>query len=207
MKRRAELPQGSFIFILSDFLADVPAGTWSALGSAHWDVVPVVVQDPVWEQSFPDVPGVLVPFASPDGSEDGLVRLEAGEVSLRRRENEYRLARLLRLFRRAGSTRSCSGRRARRRSTPRSSAGPSGAGCAAAGDEHPRRSRGDRVVLTPGPTHFGDLVRVEVHGQAPSFVPFAVREHHGSTYVLQCLDPACSPAPGRRPCGSATPRS
>jgi len=102
VKRRAELPQGSFIFILSDFLADVPAGTWSALGSAHWDVVPVVVQDPVWEQSFPDVPGVLVPFASPDGSEDGLVRLEAGEVSLRRRENEYRLARLLRLFRRAG---------------------------------------------------------------------------------------------------------
>lgn len=52
------------------------------------------------------------------------------------------------------------------------------------------------VVLTPGPIHFGDPVRVEVHGQAPSFVPFAVREHHGSTYVLQCLDPACLPGPG-----------
>jgi len=54
------------------------------------------------------------------------------------------------------------------------------------------------VVLTPGPTHFGDLVRVEVHGQAPSFVPFAVREHHGSIYVLQCLDPACVPGPGTK---------
>jgi hypothetical protein len=54
------------------------------------------------------------------------------------------------------------------------------------------------VVLTPGPIHFGDLVRVEVHGKAPSFVPFAVREHHGSTYVLQCLDPACVPGPGPR---------
>jgi len=54
------------------------------------------------------------------------------------------------------------------------------------------------VVLTPGPIHFGDLVRVEVHGAAPSFVPFAVREHHGSTYVLQCLDPACLPGPRAR---------
>lgn len=102
VNRRAELPQGSFVFILSDFLADVPAATWSALRSARWDVVPVVIQDPVWEQSFPDVPGVLIPFADAADADGALVRLEAGETSLRRRENEYRLARLLRLFRRAG---------------------------------------------------------------------------------------------------------
>jgi hypothetical protein len=102
LNRRGELPQGSFVFILSDFLADVPAGTWSGLRSAHWEVVPVVIQDPVWEQSFPEVPGVLIPFAAADGSGEGLVRLNAAETSLRRRENEFRLARQLRLFRRAG---------------------------------------------------------------------------------------------------------
>jgi hypothetical protein len=102
LNRRGELPQGSFVFILSDFLADVPAGTWSGLRAAHWEVVPVVIQDPVWEQSFPDVPGVLIPFAAADGSDEGLVRLNERETSLRRRENELRLARQLRLFRRAG---------------------------------------------------------------------------------------------------------
>ena len=28
---------------------------------------PVIVQDPIWEQSFPDVSGVVVPFVAPDG--------------------------------------------------------------------------------------------------------------------------------------------
>jgi uncharacterized protein (DUF58 family) len=102
LNRRAELPQGSFVFVLSDFLTDVPAGTWSGMRSAYWDVVPVVVQDPLWEQSFPDVPGLLIPFAPADGSETELVRLTAAEVSTLRHENEDRLARLLRRFRGAG---------------------------------------------------------------------------------------------------------
>jgi uncharacterized protein (DUF58 family) len=102
LNRRAELPQGSFVFVVSDFLADVPAATWSGLGAAYWDVVPVVVQDPVWEQSFPDVAGVLIPFASADRATTGLVRLTATEVSSLRRENEERLAKLLRRFRGAG---------------------------------------------------------------------------------------------------------
>jgi hypothetical protein len=55
------------------------------------------------------------------------------------------------------------------------------------------------VVLSPNPAHFGDLVTAKVSGaQTPSFVPFAVREHHGSTYVLQCLDPVCVPGPDAR---------
>jgi uncharacterized protein (DUF58 family) len=102
LNRRAELPQGSFVFVLSDFLADVPAGTWSGMRAAYWDVVPVVVQDPLWEQSFPDVPGLLIPFAAADGSETELVRLTVAEVATLRRENEERLARLLRRFRSAG---------------------------------------------------------------------------------------------------------
>lgn len=99
--RRAELPQGTFVFVLSDFLADVPETTWARLRGARFDVVPVVVQDPTWEQSFPAVHGVLVPFASLDG-EVALVRLSRAEAAGRRRENEGRLAALLARFHRLG---------------------------------------------------------------------------------------------------------
>lgn len=99
LNRRADLPQGSFVFVLSDFLTALPAGTSSAMRAAYWDVVPVVIQDPLWEQSFPDVSGVLVPFASADGGEAGLVRLRAEEAARLKERNEARLARLLRRFR------------------------------------------------------------------------------------------------------------
>jgi len=97
--RRAELPQGSFVFVLSDFLAEVTEVTWTRLRRALLDVVPVIVQDPLWEQSFPAVSGVLIPFASVDGDE-GSVRLTAGEATSRREANEKRLERLLARFRR-----------------------------------------------------------------------------------------------------------
>jgi uncharacterized protein (DUF58 family) len=100
LNRRAELPQGSFVFVLSDFLEPIRAGTWARLRSSRWDVVPVVVQDPTWEQSFPDVSGVLVAFVSPGGGHASLVRLTAADVARRRRGNEARLADLLRRFRR-----------------------------------------------------------------------------------------------------------
>jgi hypothetical protein len=55
------------------------------------------------------------------------------------------------------------------------------------------------IVLSPNPAHFGQLVTAHVSsGPAPSFAPFAVRDHHGSTYLLQCLDPVCVPGPGPR---------
>jgi hypothetical protein len=69
---------------------------------ALWDVVPVVIQDPTWEQSFPDVSGVVVPFAAPDGDEPVPVRLLPAEAAERRRRNEARLAGLLRRFRSHG---------------------------------------------------------------------------------------------------------
>jgi uncharacterized protein (DUF58 family) len=100
LNRRADLPQGSFVFVLSDFLDDVPVGTWARLRNARWDVVPVVLQDPTWERSFPDVAGVVVPFAG-DG-DDALVRLSRAEVASRRRENEARLEALLRRCRSFG---------------------------------------------------------------------------------------------------------
>jgi hypothetical protein len=55
----------------------------------------VVIQDPTWEQSFPDVASVAVPFADPCDEHVRLVRLSVREVRARRRGNEERLARLV----------------------------------------------------------------------------------------------------------------
>ncbi len=55
------------------------------------------------------------------------------------------------------------------------------------------------VTFSPNPSHFGQLVTARVQGAAsPSFAPFVVRQQHGNTYVLQCLDPVCVPGPKPR---------
>src|ERR671935_109890 len=59
------------------------------------DDVPVVIQDPVWEQSFPDVAGVVVPLLDPRSGRLRPVRLSAREVAERREANERRLASLI----------------------------------------------------------------------------------------------------------------
>ena len=83
LHRRA-VPSASFVFVLSDFLEPPPLESWKWALDRGWDVVPVVIQDPVWEQSFPDVDGVAIPLLGPDG-ERRLVRLRRGE-SARYRE-------------------------------------------------------------------------------------------------------------------------
>jgi uncharacterized protein (DUF58 family) len=83
LHRRA-VPSASFVFVLSDFLDPPPLATWEWALDRGWDVVPVVIQDPVWEQGFPDVDGVTMPLLGPDG-ERRLVRLRRGE-SARHRE-------------------------------------------------------------------------------------------------------------------------
>jgi uncharacterized protein (DUF58 family) len=83
LHRRA-VPSASFVFVLSDFLDPPPLATWEWALDRGWDVVPVVIQDPVWEQSFPDVDGITMPLLGPDGKRR-LVRLRRGE-SARHRE-------------------------------------------------------------------------------------------------------------------------
>jgi len=56
--------------------------------------VPVILQDPVWEQSFPLVDRVVVPFADPATGRVHAVRLRRDEAEARRRTNEARLAAL-----------------------------------------------------------------------------------------------------------------
>jgi uncharacterized protein (DUF58 family) len=89
VRARNDLPRGTFVFVLSDFLEPAPAALWRMAGEQGWDVVPVIVQDPRWEQSFPDVGGLALPFSP------GPVRLTRREAAERRHANEARLLALL----------------------------------------------------------------------------------------------------------------
>jgi hypothetical protein len=89
------LPAGTFIFVFSDFLAPVSEGTWLTALERGWDLVPVVIQDPVWERSFPDVGGVVVPFFDETSKRFVAVRLSDREAARRREENEVRAEELL----------------------------------------------------------------------------------------------------------------
>jgi hypothetical protein len=74
------MPGGTFLFVLSDFLASPPADTWLDAIGHGWDVVPVVIQDPVWERSWRDVGGVAVPVVDPRGGGVEFVRMSRREV-------------------------------------------------------------------------------------------------------------------------------
>jgi uncharacterized protein (DUF58 family) len=88
------VPAGTFVFVLSDFLPPPSRDRMTDALAAGWDVVPVIVQDPVWEHSFPDVSGVTLPLTDPDSGALSLVRLSRRETAARRELNEQRVGRL-----------------------------------------------------------------------------------------------------------------
>jgi len=90
----ATIMPGTFVFLLSDFLPLPDASTLHDALSAGWDVVPVVIQDPVWEQSFPDVGGVTLPLVDPEAGRVLPVHLSRKEAAARRLLNEERTGRL-----------------------------------------------------------------------------------------------------------------
>jgi Protein of unknown function DUF58 len=92
---RRSLPAGTFVFILSDFLSPPSEAAWAWIVELPWELVPVVIQDPVWEQSFPDVASVVVPLVDPPTGKLKLVRLSRREARERREANEERLAETL----------------------------------------------------------------------------------------------------------------
>ena len=49
-----------------------------------------MIQDPVWEQSFPDVHGAALPIADPATGAVSIVRLSRREVAARRDANHAR---------------------------------------------------------------------------------------------------------------------
>jgi uncharacterized protein (DUF58 family) len=95
VRTRSDLPPGSFVFVLSDFLVPPPDAAWLDAVAQRWDVVPVVIQDPVWEQSFPDAGSVVLPVVGAAGGHVRLVRLSRREARARRAAHEARLERLL----------------------------------------------------------------------------------------------------------------
>ena len=90
------LAPGTFVFLLSDFLRFPPDAVWEAALEAGWDLVPVVVQDPLWEQSFPEVAGAMLPLAHPASGRLVHVSLSRADVRARRAEHEARLTAILR---------------------------------------------------------------------------------------------------------------
>jgi uncharacterized protein (DUF58 family) len=99
LRHPRDAPAGTFVFVVSDFLEPPSRELWLRAIARRWDVVPVVVQDPVWEQSFPDVSGILVPFADPQGGRRAYSELTTREVEERRSSNESRRTQLVRTLR------------------------------------------------------------------------------------------------------------
>jgi uncharacterized protein (DUF58 family) len=95
---RPPLPTGSFIFVVSDFVVMPPDEIWLQALERRWDVVPVIVQDPVWEQSFPDVAGTSVPVLDPQTGNTSYLRLTRREVAEQRERNEARWQKVLDTF-------------------------------------------------------------------------------------------------------------
>jgi len=90
---------GTFVFILSDFVPPPSKEMWLTAIEHRWDLVPVVIQDPTWEQSFPDVSGIVVSLRDPRTGRVAPVRLRAKEARGRRAVNEERVQSLLETFR------------------------------------------------------------------------------------------------------------
>jgi uncharacterized protein (DUF58 family) len=95
---RPALPTGSFVFVVSDFVVMPPEDVWLQALERRWDVVPVVVQDPVWEQSFPDISGTSMPVLDPGTGKVSYLRMGRREVAERRELNEARWRRVLDTF-------------------------------------------------------------------------------------------------------------
>jgi uncharacterized protein (DUF58 family) len=90
---------GTFVFLLSDFLPAPSTETWLLAAEHRWDIVPIVIQDPTWEQSFPEISGIVVPLRDPSTGHVTPVRLRRKEALRRKADNEERASELLAAFR------------------------------------------------------------------------------------------------------------
>jgi uncharacterized protein (DUF58 family) len=99
LRHTRDAPAGTFVFVVSDFLEPPSRDIWLRVLARRWDVVPVVIQDPVWEQSFPDIGGIVIPFADPETGKPAYAELTQREVDARRCANETRRTELLRTLR------------------------------------------------------------------------------------------------------------
>ena len=97
-----DLPTQAFVFVISDFLLPPEPPAWQRALEHRWELVPVVVQDPVWERSFPDVGAITVPYADPETGRVVPVDLTRTEAARLRAEHEERDTDLTLFFRSLG---------------------------------------------------------------------------------------------------------
>jgi uncharacterized protein (DUF58 family) len=101
-EHRRDLPTQAFVFVISDFLVPPDLRVWQRALEHRWELVPVLLQDPVWERSFPDVGGITIPYADPANGRVIPVYLSKREALARRIEHEARWDGLVRDFRSLG---------------------------------------------------------------------------------------------------------
>jgi len=101
-EHRRELPTQAFVFVLSDFLVPPDAASWQRALEHRWELVPVLIQDPIWERSFPEVGGLTIPYAEPETGRIHPVYLTEREAARLRAAHEERWDGLVRTFRALG---------------------------------------------------------------------------------------------------------
>jgi uncharacterized protein (DUF58 family) len=98
-EHRRDLPTQAFVFILSDFVVPPDLRVWQRALEHRWELVPVLIQDPVWERTFPQISGVTVPYSDPKTGRVFPVYLTRREAARLRVEHEKRWDGLVRDFR------------------------------------------------------------------------------------------------------------
>jgi uncharacterized protein (DUF58 family) len=101
-EHRRDLPTQAFVFVLSDFVVPPDMNAWQRALEHQWELVPVVIQDPVWERSFPEVGGITIPYALPGSGLVTPIYLTDEEAAGLREVHETRWHRLVRDFRSLG---------------------------------------------------------------------------------------------------------
>ena len=101
-EHRRDLPTQAFVFVLSDFVVPPDLRSWEHALEHRWELVPVAIQDPVWERTFPDVGGVAISYADPATGRVVPVCLSDREAARLRDEHEAHWDRLVRDFRSLG---------------------------------------------------------------------------------------------------------
>ena len=97
-EQRRGASAGTFVFVLSDFIPSPAEDLWLTASEHRWDIVPVVIQDPVWEASFPEIGGVVVTFVDAASGAVRRVRMRRGEARRLRAAHEARHDALVRGF-------------------------------------------------------------------------------------------------------------
>ena len=101
-EHRRDLPTQAFVFVLSDFVVPPDLAVWQRALENRWELVPVIVQDPVWERTFPDVSGISVPYADPGSGRVVPIHVTHREAAALERAHEERWQALITGFRSLG---------------------------------------------------------------------------------------------------------